>query len=83
VFVFSRYSELPAEIPIHWGLHGADRWADKNPLIVAAPALLGFVVLVALARKAALSEGNSYWFRLALMYALAALIGYTAMLPAL
>ncbi|MFN9754557.1 MAG: DUF5808 domain-containing protein [bacterium] len=44
-----RWDEIPARFPIHWGLHGPDRWTAKTPQAVygqfAAFALLSAVML--------------------------------------
>jgi uncharacterized membrane protein len=38
VILAMRWPDLPARIPVHWGLDGqADRWAERTPVSVFAP----------------------------------------------
>ncbi len=41
----ANWDRLPARYPVHWGIHGADRWADLSPLSVGVPLLTGAVAL--------------------------------------
>jgi uncharacterized membrane protein len=42
-----RWDQIPDRFPIHWGLNGPDRWADRTPLSVYG-SLLGVALICAL-----------------------------------
>jgi uncharacterized membrane protein len=42
VYSWLFWERLPDRIPVHWGLHGADRWIDRTPLNV-----FGFLAFLA------------------------------------
>lgn len=43
VWLWSNWEVLPAKYPVHWGIHGPDRWVYKSP-----GAVFGMVLLVGL-----------------------------------
>ena len=42
IYATAAWDRLPQRIPIHWGVHGADRWLDRTPANV-----FGFLLLLA------------------------------------
>jgi hypothetical protein len=40
------WDRLPARYPVHWGVGGADRWADLSPRSVGMPLLMGVIAMV-------------------------------------
>lgn len=49
LYLRSRFDEIPAKFPVHWGFNGqADRWTTKTEFGVYAPLLFGagFIVLM-------------------------------------
>lgn len=43
------YPQLPAQVPVHWGLNGQpDRWENKSFITVFAPLLIGLFVQIPL-----------------------------------
>jgi uncharacterized membrane protein len=47
-YLKSHWSEIPASFPVHWGLEGADRWADRTPQAVYGPLVIGAVMCLVL-----------------------------------
>lgn len=35
LYVTFNWDDLPTKLPVHWGLHGVDRWVDRTPRFVA------------------------------------------------
>lgn len=83
-FVWSQYDSLPERIPVHYGLHGADRWADKSPEIVLLPGLIGLLGLMILAAKAWRLEGlgaGQVWRKVALAWVVGVIVSVLLVLP--
>lgn len=79
--VWSKYDSLPERIAVHWGLHGADKWADKSPMTVLLPGLIGLAVLAVMAAKAWRLEGSALWRKAVLAWVVGILISVVVLLP--
>ena len=42
------YSKLPAQVPVHWGLHGPDRYGSPLELALLGPGVLVLLLLIGL-----------------------------------
>lgn len=52
-YLWSRFEELPARYPVHWGISGQpDRWVQKGAGAVLLPGLVGLAVVALLAFNA-------------------------------
>ncbi len=80
--VWSRYDSPPARIPVHWGLNGADRWADKSAGTVLMPGLIGLGVLAIMAWKASrLETAGQVWRKVALAWLVGVVVAVLTLLP--
>ena len=41
LYLKNHWSQIPASFPVHWGLEGVDRWADRTPRAVYGPLVVG------------------------------------------
>ncbi len=86
-YVWSRFDLLPDRYPIHWGLHGADRWVDKSPAVVLLPGLAGLLVLTMMAAKVwrrdpvPASQARSVRGQLAMQWLIGFVIAAVLLLP--
>lgn len=80
-YIWSQYEKLPAEIPVHYGLHGADKWAAKSAMTVLAPAGVGLAVLAIMAVKAGRLEGGALWKKVALAWVVGLVLAVVTLLP--
>lgn len=48
LYLKSHWSKIPASFPVHWGLEGADRWAERTPQAVYGPLVIGAVMCLVL-----------------------------------
>jgi uncharacterized membrane protein len=60
IYAATEWDRLPRRIPVHWGIHGADRWLDRTPANV-----FGFLLLLASTCGVflLLSHGMLHWSR--------------------
>lgn len=48
LYLKSHWAQIPASFPVHWGLEGADRWAQRTPQAVYGPLVIGAVMCLVL-----------------------------------
>jgi len=48
MYLRAHWAEIPQRFPVHYGVNGPDRWADKTPLHVYGPLLYGAFILLAM-----------------------------------
>jgi uncharacterized membrane protein len=59
LYLKNHWDKLPASFPVHWGLEGADRWADRTPQTVYGPLVIGAVMcLVLVGLMVAITRGS-------------------------
>lgn len=87
-YLLSKYEELPARYPVHWGVSGqADGFAEKGLGVVLLPGLLGLGVLALLAfnawqlEKSARGSARAARWMAGLEYAVALLFLVVVLLP--
>ena len=83
-YMWGQYDALPERIPVHWGLSGADRWADKTLGAVLLPGWIGLLVLAFLAARAWRLEAAGQVAReVALAWFVGVVVAVVSLLPLL